>query len=128
MLARAVQAACAGQRTAVLRSPDLAHDANFHDMLAILPAPLAIVGVDLSEAGEAVLRRLAHLAGAAYFALGDAYPVLCAGRPRRLVRNLREHVSAIAAWLRPEAGRLTEDAPQVAVGSEAPLGDLCKVL
>jgi glycosyltransferase involved in cell wall biosynthesis len=99
-LTGAVLRVCRAHRVAVLRSAHLAHDRAVLAALANLPAPRAIIGIDLAEGSRDLLRRLAGLAGAAFFPLGGPYPLLAEGAAPCLVRHAGEHIDAIAAWLR----------------------------
>ena len=114
ILARAVSDACRSHRVALLRTADVARDAVFLATLAVLPRPHAVVGIDLGWEARDLLGCLAGLAGAAFFPLGDPYPLLAEGAPRPLVGNLREHMAALSAWLRAPSpcgdSALTSDA------------------
>jgi glycosyltransferase involved in cell wall biosynthesis len=104
-LLRALLAACAGHRLAVLWAADLPRDPTFLATLATLPKPCVIVGIDLDAEPRGLAACLAGLAGLPFFGLGDPYPLMseCG-----VVRNPREHVASVASWLiSPSPSRAT---------------------
>jgi hypothetical protein len=82
---------------------DLPHDPAFLADLAAMPRPRAIVALDAGAEARDLLACLASLVEAAFFCVGDPYPLLSEGTAPLLVRNVREHVDAIADWLREGA-------------------------
>jgi hypothetical protein len=112
-LARALRDACAGHRLAVVWASDLPRDPAFLATLATLPKPRAIVGIDLGDEPRTLAACLAGLAGVPFFGLGDPYPLLteCGADGEGgagMVRNLREHVASVSAWLvSPSPSRAT---------------------
>jgi glycosyltransferase involved in cell wall biosynthesis len=113
-LLAACLAACAGRRLAILRVSDLRRDQSALDALGLLPAPHAMIGIALGAESRAVAARLARRAEAAFFALGDPYPLALEPDAPATIRDLSEHVLAVAAWLRAPPAR---PAPVVAPGA-----------
>lgn len=88
-------------RVTVFRTGGLATDPQALSVFAALEAPAAIVTLDVSPVTRDLAAALATWCGAASFDIaGDAYPLLLDGR---MVRNIGEHIAAIARWLASDA-------------------------
>jgi glycosyltransferase involved in cell wall biosynthesis len=98
-LLAAMERACGGERLDVIRAVDLPHDAAFLADLAAVPRPRAIVALDPGAEARDLLACLASLVEAAFFCVGDPYPLMPEGAEPRLVRNVGEHIDAVAQWL-----------------------------